>query len=106
MILLAIAPVRYRFLHIAGLCLVVIAGGCRTVRPASDPRPNGPIPDPPHIAWLTLPIPGDIVESDDRGHPETPNHPDGIAVRSASGDLIPLIPIEVSEGRRDLGVCE
>ena len=91
-------PVRYRVLHIAGLCLVVIAGGCRTVRPASDPRPNGPIPDPPHIAWLTLPIPGDIVESDDRGHPETPNHPDGIAVRSASGDLIPLIPIEVRRG--------
>ncbi|MDA1025755.1 MAG: hypothetical protein O3A19_04945 [Planctomycetota bacterium] len=83
---------RMRFIAFG---LLLIAGGCRSVRPASDPHPSGVVPAPPHISWLELRVPKDIVDATGNAHRRSPNHPDGIAVRNAGGDLVPLLPIGV-----------
>jgi hypothetical protein len=92
-------PAHHRMLcnriRIVGLGLLLIAGGCRSVRPASDPRPHGAIPAPPHIAWLTLRVPEDIVTTDGDSPRRVSGHPDGIAVKNEDGDLVPLLPIGV-----------
>ncbi len=75
--------------------LVLIAGSCRSVRPASEPRPSGDLPDPPLVDWMTLRTPDEIVDPDGIPSKRPSNHPDGIAVRNSDGDLVPLLPIGV-----------
>lgn len=81
--------------RLTGLGLVLIAGSCRSVRPASEPRPTGEITDPPLVDWMTLRTPDQIVDPDGVPSKHPSNHPDGIAVRNSDGDLVPLLPIGV-----------
>ena len=69
---------------------VTVGGpGCRSVRPAANPRiaDAGSRPSPPEFDW-----PARISNPPHRGHPDgrIPDHPDGIGVERADGSPITM----------------